>query len=362
MANTVISSANNATVKRWLAEAFRDVRYNTFLRSLMSASGMMPIYELKRLDRGAGDTCTMTLFPTHENDEGRFGSEVLEGFCANLEPVTDSITINKFRHGFSYETSLNAIRLAQDIPAECKAQLMEWLGKKLERLIINTITGAGDGGKTGGNEAISHFVHPVSTYTTVNNITATDLMTPEQISRAAVLARTGLNQSRPAIETFSIPGAKGGDFLLMVVTHAQMRDLKRNSEFMQAVREAQVRGDANPYFSGADAVYDGVIVKAHDMLPTAANTGAVNYAKSFIIGKKGLAWMWGAVAGSAQGGQNGVPAKLTFVELDHADRMEMGATFIAGMIKPRFTLNSVVHDYGVLGVPSAYTALSAATA
>ena len=347
MAVTRISSADNATVKQWSDEIFVDARFSTWLQNLMGKTPSSAIFEFKDLSKGSGDRVRFNLYASNENDRGRVDNETLEGYEADPTPTTDDIEIHKYRHAMRFEGDLNDLRLATSLPAVCKSKLQDWVTKKMERLVINTCTGKGDGTATGMNEAISHFALPASRGSKAA-IVATDLLTPAQISRAKYMAlqgqaaTAGTNHVRPALRPIRIDG---GEYLVAVIHPYQAFDLVRNTEFTQARREAEVRGKENPLFTGAVGVWDGVIIRTHEMMPSTLISGSDYYAESFLMGQQGLAWVWGK------------RPKMVMEQFDYEDEVGVAFNFICGVIKPRFSISSTTYDYGILGMPSAYTNL-----
>lgn len=349
MAQTVISSTHDATVKKWVPLVLKDARNDTWLTDFIGGADM-PIQEMANAGKGSGDRQRYNLYPSMENISWKVGNETLEGSEANPEPTTDDINIEEYRAAVRYEMNLNEIRLATNLPQEAQSLLKTAVRVQIERLIMNTATGKGDGVRTGGTEAISHFVLPAGRANKAS-IVATDLLTPAQISRAKYYALNGYESGsgvvRPPLRPFMI---EGSPHLLLVITPFQAYDLVRNSEFQQARREAEVRGEKNPLFTGAVGVWDGVIIKTHNMVPTTLISGSDYYAESFLIGQQGLAWCWGK------------EPKMILSQFDYEKYTGVAFDMICGVNKSRFTLNGTVYDYGIIGVPSAFTNIAATTA
>jgi N4-gp56 family major capsid protein len=78
----------------------------------------------------------------------------------------------------------------------------------------------------------------------------------------------------------------GDDIFVMVCHPNALYDLKRDSEYRDWVREAAVRGADNPFFKGATAMVDGVVLFQHSSVPTVASGGAgtVKMSKNLVFG------------------------------------------------------------------------------
>lgn len=76
-----------------------------------------------------------------------------------------------------------------------------------------------------------------------------------------------------------------GDGVYCLVTHPYaLYALKRETEYMNWVREAAVRGSDNPFFKGVTAVIDGVAILSSFRVPRVANATAVQVAKGIAFG------------------------------------------------------------------------------
>ncbi len=65
----------------------------------------------------------------------------------------------------------------------------------------------------------------------------------------------------------------------MVAAPNTLYDLKRSDEYRDWVREAALKGEGNPFFRGALAMVDGVLIFQHNNVTT-ANDGAASVAVS----------------------------------------------------------------------------------
>lgn len=91
-------------------------------------------------------------------------------------------------------------------------------------------------------------------------LSTTDKLTPRLIGRAKTKAMTAKPQVLPLM-------IKGKEYYVMFVHPWQADDLREHPSFESAQREAQVRGDDNPLFTGALGVWKGVILHEHIYVP-----------------------------------------------------------------------------------------------
>jgi hypothetical protein len=124
-----------------------------------------------------------------------------------------------------------------------------------------------------------------------------------------------------------------------------LADLENNTSFLQARREAETRGKDNPIFTGAYAIWNGVVIHAHENVTTGTTGGTggnVPYTQSYILGERAL------VAGFAKYPE--------IVQETFSYGQEHGYASLAmfGLEKPQF--NSM--DYGSVCVVTARTQIS----
>jgi hypothetical protein len=119
-----------------------------------------------------------------------------------------------------------------------------------------------------------------------------------------------------------------------------MYDLKTNSTFQQAMREAQERGKDNPLFKMADAIWDGVLVKEAERNGngTDGGGGSVAWTKCALMGAQSLVWAWGATP------------EIVQEEFDYKNEIGYGWGMMAGVGKPAFNITGTSAEYGSLAV------------
>lgn len=67
----------------------------------------------------------------------------------------------------------------------------------------------------------------------------------------------------------------GSPFYIMFVHRLQVKALRAEAAWLQAQREANKRGNENPIFSGAEGIWDGVVVKQTELLHTRFGAGGI---------------------------------------------------------------------------------------
>ena len=120
----------------------------------------------------------------------------------------------------------------------------------------------------------------------------------------------------------------GEPHYVMILHPYQVFDLQKDSEYLQAVREAHIRGEKNPIFTGALVEIDGVILHKHSRCLTFSDYGStVNLpaARSILCGRQ---------AGLLAKGTEGPEWHEELI--DRGNRYSIGGDMIFGIKKAVF--------------------------
>jgi N4-gp56 family major capsid protein len=216
------------------------------------------------------------------------------------------------------------------IDEESRAALQGWGSEKIDQLAFDAI------------EASPTKIFYGGSATGTGDITATDLITPALISKVRVWCKVGGGRAQTPLRPVRVDGKT---YFVMLVHPDVAYDLKQDSTYAQANREARERGKSNPLFTGALGVWDGVVIHEHENVSIVTNWGGgsnVNGAKCSFMGAQSLVWAWGK--------KPSVVAKNFDYENEHGYAWGM----ICGTNKPKF--NSL--DYGSVGVYVARTQIN----
>jgi len=87
------------------------------------------------------------------------------------------------------------------------------------------------------------------------------------------------------------------EYYVMIIHPDQESDLKTfDAAWIQAQREANVRGDENPLFEGAVGIWDGVIVHVHEDIAISTTWGSsalLTGASAMFLARQAGAFAWG---------------------------------------------------------------------
>lgn len=369
MANTV--SIDALRPELWQKELYKDVMDNLYFKKFMG-TGENNIIQIKSdLKKSPGDTVTLPL-TAKLTGNGITGDSELEGNEEAISAYSDSISIDQIRNAVRLTGKLDEKKNAYNMRMDAKNKLSIWAQEFIERQFFLKLAGVQNTTLTDVNGTVvgarctwSNTPDQVPAVDTaagygdrylcadyaagLDSLASTDLLTPELISRAKVKAQLASPQVRPL-------KIEGKNYYVMFIHPWQAYDLKNNAAYAQAQREAQVRGDSNPIFTGALGVWDGVIIHEHEYVPfldisvagynfvaAATGTQAGNDAfRAVLCGQQAL--------GFVQTAESFQMVEETF---DYKNKVGYATGLIGGIQK--VTFNS--KDYGVIAVDTAATSL-----
>jgi hypothetical protein len=158
-----------------------------------------------------------------------------------------------------------------------------------------------------------------------------------------------------------IKGGKGGELYHVFVTPQGMADLRLDPDFLANIRNAGVRGDSNPLFSGADSVLvDGLVVHEYrHVFNTVGAAAGDGFGATNGADKGQRVLLCGAQAlGMADLGV----AEWNEETFDYGNQLGIGIGKIVGFLKPQFKGNlssyDTKEDFGVLTLDTGLAAYS----
>ena len=375
LGNTVSAAALRPEI--WGKEVWKNVMDNMyFTKAGLMGEGDNNIIQVKSdLVKSNGDTITIPL-TAKLTGNGVTGDAELEGQEEKINAYSDSIVISKKRFAVrltgSLDEQMNAYDMRQDAKNKLSIRLQEFIEQQLFLKlggVTNTALTDVAGNVVGTDCTWSNTANEVGNtasaagygtrylcadYTSgATSLAATDLLTPELISRARIKAVSKGTSGMPVMNPLRI---NGGSYFVLFIHPWQAFDLKNNATFAQAMREAQVRGSENPIFTGSLGIWDGVIIKEHPYCPFLDVSVAGD---SFETGTSNTDYAVDTFRALLCGQQAGLMAKAgksdKMVEklFNYDDQVGFAVSFMGGIDK--VTFNST--DYGVISIDTAATAL-----
>lgn len=274
MATTTPTHVDTSIPELWAKMVLRDHKvkgyWGRFIGGEMSGS---PIIQKSELLNKPGDLIHIqTSDPlTGAGVEG--DTTLLEGSEENLATAEKKVSPVLYRHG------VRTYRRAQkksilDLRSEARMRLAEWGMNKMDLKRFELFTATALPAPLGAEAYTPNIYRPNARATTAA-LTTGDAMSVKYIQEMKLKLR--INRARPI-------NVDGRDHFIAVVHPYATFQLKQESRYESWVREAEVRGGSNPFFRGALAVVDGVIL--HDHENVTIGTSTVAYSEGIAFGQE----------------------------------------------------------------------------
>jgi N4-gp56 family major capsid protein len=269
VAITRTTDVDTAIPELWADRVLRDHAYSGFWSKFL---GTAIVQQFELLNRPGDLVHIQVTNPL--SGSGVSGDEtVLEGNEENLTTTEIKLQPEQQRHAIR-----NFRRAAKksivDLRMEARMRLAEW---GMVQMDTNRFTNFAAASLTvpAGETYTPNIFSVGGTHTSVDNIANTEELDVEAVQQIKV--RLQANRARPLL-------IDGDELYALVVHPYALYQLKRQDEYRAWVREAHVRGADNPFFKGATAVLDGVVIYEHFRSPLVTNSAPVQVNKGIAFG------------------------------------------------------------------------------
>lgn len=175
-----------------------------------------------------------------------------------------------------------------DLRDEATVRLAEWGESKMDTLRFAAYTGLTSAALEAALAAETYTpnVYAIATADSANDAGTVVGDTKEDVALADTLTVKALQIVKLRLTNqLAKPVMVDGFPHYALVTHPNATfQLKQESRYESWVRDAMQRGPTNPFFRGALAVIDGIVLYEHPNVPRAANTAGVQVANGIAFG------------------------------------------------------------------------------
>ena len=333
-------SASNASLRPelWRKALFADIRDNLYMSRFMGESEQSMIQELTDLKAAKGNNINFGL-GIKLSGAGITGDTQLEGSEEAMTDYDEDLAIDQIRWAVRLTGAMDEKQNAYDMRTSAKNRLADWMSERIEQEIVDKICGKTtstfSNTPTAAAATRSVWAGGVSATASVTTAMKMDCKVIDKAVQTAKLAQ-------PMVRPLKIGGK---EHYVLVLHPYDATNLRQDPVWAQAQRDANVRGEENPIFSGAFGMYNGVIVHEHEYVyRTNDGSGSAYVSRNVLCGQQSAVFAWG---------KNVSWVEKAF-DYDNSWGVSCGAIF--GVIKPIF--NSV--DYGVVTCFAASAAASTA--
>ena len=331
---------SNLVPTLWGTELWTEILRDLWFRKFISKGKDNIVQISSELGKKAGESLRFGLRMKLTGD-GIDGDAERAGHEEALDIKDDECDIDQKWHGVTLKGRMEEQKVAYNMRSEAKAGLKDWWTELLDEYFIRSLSGdtsltfANTGTAPDGEHQV--FAGGLAKI----SITTANTFDVDCIKRAKQLAKV------PADGTPKVPPLtiNGKPHWIMIVHPYQADDLKRDSEWLQSQRTANIRGEKNPVFSGALGIYDGVILHEHEKCLTFSDYGSTTNlpaARAILCGRQ-----------AALFGRKDEAPRWHEETIDRGNKFHIGADMIFGIKKAVFNSK----DFSVVACDSYATTL-----
>lgn len=268
MADTNFASGDTLTAKVWSAKLFKESIKDTFFSKFTGTSDKSIIQTKNDLTVKAGDKITFGL-RMRLTGRGVTGDGDLEDNEEALVFYDFTVTVDLLANAVRAKSKLALKRPAFDLRAEFKDALRDWLTEIVD---IETVEALSASPTTNRN----YFGGDA---TSTANIDASDTFSSTLISKMKRQAKLATPKIRGII-------VDGKESFICLAHPYQIKALRAETAWLNAARDAGIRGNKNVIFSGGDSWWDGVMVHEYERIETYNTWGGstLDGARALLLG------------------------------------------------------------------------------
>jgi N4-gp56 family major capsid protein len=257
----------NLVQRAWALDLWKEVREELYFKKFTSEGSDSFITEKTDLKKQKGDRIIIPLL-MKLTGAGIAGDDTLEGREEALTYYDMEVTVGQRRHAVRSEGEEEEQKSQLDFRKNAKSALKMWMEELLDGSIFSALC---------STPTANRVLYPTGC-SALSDIASSNKLTTTMIRLAKLRAQLATPKIRPV-------RVDGKEYYTLLVHPYAADDLKQDSTWLQQQREAGIRGEKNPIFSGALGVYDGVIIHSHENVTTSSEgSGGAQISYNVLLG------------------------------------------------------------------------------
>lgn len=253
LVTTTVATGNSidfAVPELWNAKLYMQAQREMFWAKFEGPEGSgMPVIRKDDLSKDAGDVIHIQTIK-NLTGSGVTGETTLAGQEERVSMTQTDLTIDWLRHAVAI-SKRSKKRINFDFVVEAAQPLLsKMISKKMDDDLFTKF----------GTATTAIFANDATSTATLD---ASDTLSCATLDKIKTYLEDGLAQP--------LSGADGEKYFGIVVHPYDAYNLRRDSNWIAAQRDANVRGNTNPLFSGAMGVYNGMIIFVNKGVVNAAS-------------------------------------------------------------------------------------------
>ena len=269
--------ASGLEVSRWAKELQVEVGKEIYFSKFMGEGPGNAIH-VKQVEEGVGKDVTFGLV-LQLTGSAITGDSTLEGNEQDLATYSNTVSLNQKRLAVRDTGKFENSKVLYNFRSTALDLLKQQYAELIDADIFSALTATTANHAYYSAEAGGYSADGTDPKTALG---AGDKIALDDISAMKTIAKIG-GAFNYKIRPLRVDGK---EYYVLILHPEVAYDLFTLSDWQTAQREAQVRGNDNPLFSGALGVWDGVVVHSHESISTFDDGGgaAVKGARNIFMG------------------------------------------------------------------------------
>lgn len=254
----IIAGNADLRAKVWSAKVLMDARSQNVWREFIGGEGSQkPVIEKRDLSKGGADTVIFTT-KAPIRGQGKLGENELKSATAKPRWGTFSVVVDLLRQSMSWTQVIRLLRFSgQSMDEYSSEALAEWLARKEEDdfqvVLLRT----------------ARLVNTANMMYVNNRTSLSGLLSADTIVTTTIDKGRGLLISQGALAMGTLKDRSSGKKVpkyMLFAPDTFASPLRSSSTYLQAVRDADTRGDENRLFNGQYALWNNTVIYPHDIV------------------------------------------------------------------------------------------------
>ena len=240
---TVSASIAALRPELWRKALFADVRDNLYMTRFIGDSEQSMIQELEDLKKEAGSNISFGL-GMKLSGSGVTGDNTLEGSEEAMTDYDEDVAIDQLRHAVRLTGRMDEKKNAYDMRMSAKGRLTDWWAERLDQELLDKLCGKTTStfANTPTAAAASRAIYAggAASISAITTAMKMDTKVLDAAKQAAILASPRIRPVR----------VEGKQYYVAILHPYDATNLRQDPIWAQAQRDANVRSEENPIFSG----------------------------------------------------------------------------------------------------------------
>ena len=253
--NTITTNDSDLRTRLWSELVTRDAREkNVFAKFIGGEGSGKPIIEKTDLTAGGSDKVTFTTVAPIRG-QGVRGENILKNSTGKLNFGTFNVEVDLIRHAVSWTQVLKLMRFTGKTLDQLSAEVMSEWASRMEQDLVMTVLRDSCIAK-GGDNLLNGYGADADDLLYSEGL-STDII---QEAKQALIANGGQPINTGGDANQDIPG------YLFFAPDACLRPLRSDPDYLEAITQADSRGENNKLYSGSYARWDNNIIANHNII------------------------------------------------------------------------------------------------